>query len=426
MNDKTIEKTTAYNLCCSCGICKAVCPKSCIEYKKVNGQYIPLIDKQKCIQCGLCLNLCPGINMNYKTIYENSGQEYPKDIFIGEYRFCLNAFSKNNDIRKNGTSGGVVTQIVKNVLDKHKYDSAFLVDTFEYNTQVNVKQYFDISLYDKISKSRYISVSHENLIKYIVKNPEKKVIIVAVGCAVYGITKIIQNYKLNRNNYLILGLFCDNCLSYHVYDYFNKDNKLKELYFRTKENSGWPGNVKTISKNGKVNYYPAKKRQEVKKYFQLERCCYCVDKLNQLADISVGDNYTNKNNDIKGSNSLIIRTKIGEEIINDIKNELETNIISIQEICHAQKIDEKKKQADYIKSLYKSKNVSVCDDIINNSCVIDRKNLKNYRKKLKNINIGKQYNKKPYKLYISLYYIKISDKLKVLLKKILNNISRRQ
>ena len=181
----------------------------------------------------------------------------------------------------------------------------------------------------------------------------------------------------------------------------------------------------SINRTSNCNYYPAKKRQEVKKYFQLERCCYCVDKLNQLADISVGDNYTNKNNDIKGSNSLIIRTKIGEEIINDIKNELETNIISMQEICHAQKINEKKKQADYIKSLYKSKNVSVCDDIINNSCAINRRNLKNYRKKLKNINTGKQYNKKPYKLYISLYYIKISDKLKVLLKKILNNISRR-
>lgn len=425
MSNITIEKTVDNNLCCSCGICKAVCPKFCIEYKKNMGQYVPIIDKEQCIKCGLCLELCPGIHTNYKQIYKNLGQEYPKDIFVGNYIYCLNAFSRDEQIRKNGTSGGVITNIIQYLLKEKKYECAFLVDTFNYDKQVDVNKYDCIDDYKNISKSRYVSVSQANLIKHIIEYPTEKIIVVAVGCTVYGITKIIQKYKLNRNNYLILGLFCDNSLSYYIFDYFNQNNQLKDLYFRNKEKSGWPGDVKLILKNGEEKYYPAKKRQEVKRYFQLERCCYCIDKLNQLADISIGDNYTSHNKDIKGTNSLIIRTQQGKQIVEEMRDKIESYPISIEEIYQAQKIDIKKKQVDNIKILYKNTNISVCDDITSDSRQINNKNTKLYKRKLKDIGIGKQYSAKPYKLYISLHYVKLKNMIKKTIKNILSNIIRR-
>ncbi len=425
MSNITIEKTVDNNLCCSCGICKAVCPKFCIEYKKNMGQYVPIIDKEQCIKCGLCLELCPGIHTNYKQIYKNLGQEYPKDIFVGNYIYCLNAFSRDEQIRKNGTSGGVITNIIQYLLKEKKYDCAFLVDTFNYDKQVDVNKYDCIDDYKNISKSRYVSVSQANLIKHIIEYPTEKIIVVAVGCTVYGITKIIQKYKLNRNNYLILGLFCDNSLSYYIFDYFNQNNQLKDLYFRNKEKSGWPGDVKLILKNGEEKYYPAQKRQEVKRYFQLERCCYCIDKLNQLADISIGDNYTSHNKDIKGTNSLIIRTQQGKQIIEEMRDKIESYPISIEEIYQAQKIDIKKKQVDNIKILYKNTNISVCDDITSDSRQINNKNTKLYKRKLKDIGIGKQYSAKPYKLYVSLHYVRLKNMIKKTIKNILSNIIRR-
>lgn len=425
MSNITIEKTVDNNLCCSCGICKAVCPKFCIEYKKNMGQYVPIIDKEQCIKCGLCLELCPGIHTNYKQIYKNLGQEYPKDIFVGNYIYCLNAFSRDEQIRKNGTSGGVITNIIQYLLKEKKYECAFLVDTFNYDKQVDVNKYDCIDDYKNISKSRYVSVSQANLIKHIIEYPTEKIIVVAVGCTVYGITKMIQKYKLNRNNYLILGLFCDNSLSYYIFDYFNQNNQLKDLYFRNKEKSGWPGDVKLILKNGEEKYYPAKKRQEVKRYFQLERCCYCIDKLNQLADISIGDNYTSHNKDIKGTNSLIIRTQQGKQIVEEMRDKIESYPISIEEIYQAQKIDIKKKQVDNIKILYKNTNISVCDDITSDSRQINNKNTKLYKRKLKDIGIGKQYSAKPYKLYISLHYVKLKNMIKKTIKNILSNIIRR-
>lgn len=419
MSKETIEKTVKNNLCTSCGICKAVCPKKCIEYERNNDQYLPNVNKEQCIKCGLCLEMCPGISSDYKEQYEALKEEYPNDIFIGNYKYCLNAFSKNEDIRKNSTSGGIITSIVRHQLQKKKYNVAFLVDTFNYSTQVNVKEYEEITDYKNISKSRYVSVSQANLIEYMINNPEAKIIIVAVGCAVYGIVNVIRKYKLDRNNYLILGLFCDNSLSYNIFEYFNTDSQVKELYFRTKEKSGWPGNVKVILKDGNEKYYPANKRKEVKKYFHLERCLYCVDKLNQFADISIGDNYTEKNQDSKGSNSLIIRTQKGVDVIKELENEIEIYPVSFEEIEKSQRISDKKKQVDFIKAFYKDANINVCPDVVDDSNnTINATNMKIYKRKIKDINIGRNYINKPYKIWIALNYSRVINKIKRFIKNI--------
>ena len=70
-----------------------------------------------------------------------------------------------------------------------------------------------------------------------------------------------------------------------------------------------------------------------------ERCLYCVDKLNACADISLGDNYTGKDESKLGSNSVIIRTQIGANVWATAKDLLEIREISITDIQQAQAID---------------------------------------------------------------------------------------
>ena len=75
--------------------------------------------------------------------------------------------------------------------------------------------------------------------------------------------------------------------------------------------------------------------------------------------------------------------------------------------------------------MYKNTNISVCDDITSDSRQINNKNTKLYKRKLKDIGIGKQYSAKPYKLYISLHYVKLKNMIKKTIKNILSNIIRR-
>ena len=69
--------------------------------------------------------------------------------------------------------------LVKELLNK-EYEYVFTLDTYDYSTQLKTNKY-DINSYNlddisaqKFTKSRYLPVSHENLVEYIIKNKETK------------------------------------------------------------------------------------------------------------------------------------------------------------------------------------------------------------------------------------------------------------
>ena len=313
----TIESTVCNNLCISCGICKAVCPKDCIEFHKEKGMRLPAIDKNSCIECGKCYQVCPGKGFDY-TRFVNDTEE--SSFWFGSYRNVYTAYSLDEQRRSNGVSGGVVTELVYRLLEDKEYESAFLIGTHQYlRDEVAVKRYTAGQSLEDTQKSRYLPVSQEKAISYILSHRKEKVILVGTGCFVEGFMNVMDSYKLDRRQYFIIGLFCDKTMTGNVVDYFSRHSALKgqrmdKFFFRTKEAGGWPGGVQIISEEGRGMNLPNTERMKVKDYFQPERCLYCLDKLNMFADISVGDNYTGNNSDLRGSNSVIVRTEEGQRI----------------------------------------------------------------------------------------------------------------
>lgn len=349
---KTVIATTENNLCISCGACSAVCNFDAINMNYSKGLIVPQVNHEKCCECGKCLKVCPGKGINYKEMYSLINRKLPEDFYIGNDKFSSNVQSNDDSVLKNSTSGGFVTSIVRSLLKDEFFDIAFLVDTFNYADTVKTVGYNKDNDFNITSKSRYIPVVQTDAFLHIIKNPESKVIFVGTSCFVHALHKVIKMYKLDLNNYLIIGLFCDKTLNYNIFDYFKefeKNKSLNELYFRTKETSAWPGDVRLVFNDNTYKDLPAKSRMRVKSYFQPERCHYCLDKLNQFADISVGDNYTGKNSDDKGSNSVIIRTKQGEEFFNKCKNLFNVNSCKLNEIAVSQKINLRKRNLKFAK-----------------------------------------------------------------------------
>ena len=166
---------------------------------------------------------------------------------------------------------------------------------------------------------------------------------VGTSCAIRGLHAAIKKLNLNRTQFLLIGLFCDKVFNYNVISYFedtySPNAPLEALHFKNKESGGWPGDMKFFPKDGKPFYRPLADRAKAKAYFMPERCLYCVDKLNACADISLGDNYTGKDESKLGSNSVIIRTQIGANVWATAKDLLELREISITDIQQAQAID---------------------------------------------------------------------------------------
>ena len=88
---KSVAEIRDNNLCCSCGICKNVCPVNAIKYIRENGMFVPEIS-DACVSCGKCYKVCPSVQHSYEK--NNLHQ-----AMTGNLKFAINAWSKDSDIR---------------------------------------------------------------------------------------------------------------------------------------------------------------------------------------------------------------------------------------------------------------------------------------------------------------------------------------
>lgn len=342
---ENIQKVVDYGKCCSCGICSGVCPKSAISVEMENGILTPEVNKEECIQCGLCEDVCPGKSSisEYVSLNPNDVKTY----CIGAYRAAETCRSSDKILLEKATSGGIVSSVIYTLLkdkDAYGYAAAFTVKKNNFDSKVKTEICKEPEDLIGTEKSRYISVSQEDAVRYMLAHREEKIIITGTSCAIQGISNVIQRFQLKRDNYLLIGLFCDKLMSYHVWDYFDgfggNAGKLKELYFRDKGKNGWPGDLKLVQKDETV-FLPREMRSQVKDIFCHPRCIYCIDKLNRYADISVGDNYTQENAYPMGSSCVIVRSEGGMKAYEAVKNGCLANDTTIEKIVSSQEVSKK-------------------------------------------------------------------------------------
>ena len=342
MEQLTVQETVNNGLCCGCGVCKGICPRACISWKKEHGLYIPLIDNVKCIRCGLCSRVCPGLGHAYPPGYP------AVDAVTGTVLSCYTAWSRDARLRHVGASGGVVSTVIRELLSAGSYDGAFCLDSYDYREQLQTRLYSArevASCWEQSTtpKSRYLPVSHECAVAYMKSHPSARLILVGTSCAVRGLRAAAETLRLDPEQYLFLGLFCDKVFNYNILPYFEdtcaEGAPLKALHFKNKESGGWPGDLKLYPETGQPFFVSKKERERAKPYFMPERCLYCVDKLNVCADISLGDNYTGKEDSALGSNSVIIRTRKGLAAWDAARKALEIRDSSIDDIRNGKYLD---------------------------------------------------------------------------------------
>ena len=89
--------------CCGCLACLNACPKKCISPKTdAEGFSYPIADESICINCGICEKICPFLNP-----HKNSAS--PE---------CFAMQSKNCEILKKCSSGGVFPELAKETLSR--------------------------------------------------------------------------------------------------------------------------------------------------------------------------------------------------------------------------------------------------------------------------------------------------------------------
>lgn len=399
-----IVKVLEKKLCINCSSCAEVCPENCIKMIYKHGNYYPEVNG--CINCGLCTKVCPSINNSYdpsiitnETLYE--------DILLRSYI----AWNNNHNIRFNSTSGGLVTQLLLNLFDEKFVDYIFGVKSDGINNKVKYQLLTSKEDILSSSKSKYINPDMQDLLKHIKEYPDSKYAIVLLPCHIQAILNYIKLYKLNRENFYLIGLICGRTMNYNFIRYIEKvhlkKQKLVNIDYTSKEKNGYHADIKCIT-DGETVFLGQNIRKNVRDFFSNDRCIACGEKLNVMSDISFGDIlslpkiYTRD-----GESCVLVWSNRGAKLFDLVKSNIEIydKMVNLLRIHNIPGIVTKTKYG-IILDLYKLPNI-----------ILDKKLGRRLKAKMKIAKLGKR---KKYFNFVYMY-----SHLLILKKSVYAKVSKR-
>lgn len=323
--------------CTSCSACYNVCPKNAITMKEdKEGFKYPIIDEEKCIKCNLCSKVCPVLN------------KYTNDEIYLKKPEVMAAWSKDNNIRLDSTSGGVFSELAKKVIAEGGYICGAI-----YDTDWTVKHILtnDINKLPEIRSSKYLQSDTDLIYREIKEKLDngKTVLMCGSPCQIQG----IHNYLGKEYENLILCDFiCRGMNSPKIFikyiKYLEEKYKSKVVKVKFKNKTyGWHNfSTKVEFQNGK-KYIKSRYLDSYMigylKYnaFMRPSCYKCKFKaLPRAADITLADFWglekiNEKLDNDCGTSLILINTKKGERLFKSLEDSLQYTIVNSEKVFDA-------------------------------------------------------------------------------------------
>ncbi|MGB0796487.1 MAG: Coenzyme F420 hydrogenase/dehydrogenase, beta subunit C-terminal domain [Paracoccaceae bacterium] len=314
--------------CIGCGACAAVAPESIRIGFNRNGQYeaslhndslTTEIEKRVSYVCPFSDD---GPNEDDIAKLSYSGASGTKrDSRIGSYKSLYVGHVAESDFRDIGTSGGVITWTLAELLSTGKVDAVIHVVPsgqagkdvlFEFGVSKSVE---DVKVG---TKSRYYPVEMSSVLQTVMNTPGNYVV-VGLPCFIKAVRRLaLQDEVFASRVKFTVGLVCGHLKSRAFADYFAwnegiQPGKLEAIDFRVKQSSGPAGYYGVKVEGGGIQ-----EERLAKKYFgynwgynffRYSACDYCDDVFSETADLCVGDAWLpGYNADSKGNSVVVVRS----------------------------------------------------------------------------------------------------------------------
>lgn len=295
----------------------AVCAKKAIIMKNCEetGFLYPNINFDLCVDCNQCKNVCP--------VLKEKNNKSEKQVFA--------AYSLDENIRKNSSSGGIFTLLAENVLsnDGVVFGVSMTEDCMSAE-HIEVKTVNELS---KLRGSKYIQSNINNSYSKVREYLEdgKKVLFSGTPCQVAGLKAfLVKDYK----NLITTDFICHGVpspLAWQKYVKYREEeakSKTWKMFFRHKKNGWKTYSLQFIFENGTEYVQVLTKDLYMRGFLAdlyLRPSCYkCEFKNNNyksditLADFWGIDKIKPEWNDDKGVSLVVANTPMGLSIINSI------------------------------------------------------------------------------------------------------------
>jgi len=312
------EKIIRPRLCVTCGACVGYCPY--LEYK--DGRVLVLDQCQ--VLNGTCNLICPQLNLLKLGVEEQEAN--PNETF-------LIARSTNQEILFNAQYGGVVSTIISYLLEERIIDSAVLTNRGgEGSSRGTLVKSKEQAL--SCAGSRYTASGTLSALNIALKNKEKKIGVVGLPCQMKAVSLMEKHGRLEGAEIVKIGLFCTWALDYREFESLMKEVSFKPNKFDIPPP---PANVFVVQGKEERLEIPLEKLRPAIQ----TGCAICPDMTAQHGDISVG-----AAEGIEGYNTVIIRTKKGQDILDECSKKalLELKPLPQENLLHLKEASNNKRQ----------------------------------------------------------------------------------
>ena len=306
-------------LCTGCGLCTVIDPS--VQIIEKGGLLLPQsIPKYAGID-----SFCPGIGYNLKQmgaeLFPNSSYRYE----LGFYKNLLVTRSNSPTTLNNASSGGVITEICKYVLEKHLADG-IICTKYDYSSEKVRPVSFIACTEDDLllsQGSKYCPTSTLSILSEVIKHPENKYVLIGTPCQIAGFRKYsLTHTSLKNQVVLCISNFCGGYRDFRELDFFiHKVAGFKRASFFRHRGGGQPGGMKIISEMGEEYTAPYPDYAKLSHFVKVERCSLCMDAVAELADLSCGDAWLDYLKKDGPWSIAITRSEIAKSIVDRMINE---------------------------------------------------------------------------------------------------------
>ena len=355
-SSELFSTVVANGYCIGCGACAALDPGIEMRFNRY-GQY-EANAKNNYSPTSLAKRVCPFADGNAKedeignTLYGRDGKY---DAHVGHYLACYAGWVAESDFRANGSSGGLASWLLTELLERDLVDYVVHVASVAGSYGQPLFQFSISSTQAEVrskSKSRYYPVEMSGVIKQIIDRPGRY--------AVTGIPCFIKALRLASGESVILkerivfavGIVCGHLKSSAFAEMFAwqcgvAPTELTSIDFRTKL-----PNRAAFSYGVTVGGICEGRELSVTKptsellgsnwghgLFKYKACDFCDDVVGETADISLGDAWLPEYvADSAGTNVVVVRSPILMSILVDAvgAGRLHLDSIPVEKVVESQ------------------------------------------------------------------------------------------
>lgn len=298
--------------CSGCAECAYICPRDAIRMiPDEEGFSYPEIDTEKCVECGACEKKCPA----------NNRADYPG---LAAYA----AYSKDNAIRLNSSSGGIFSHLAEAVI---KEGGAVVGAGFGEQLEVVHKSCETLESLSQLRGSKYVQSNVAEAYKEIERllSEGKMVLFSGTPCQ----CSAVRNAFGNKENLLLVDFICHGVPSPLVWKKYVTESFEGATFAAFRDKSrGWEEfSMRIDSEKGTycTNLYNDPYLRLFLQNTVLRSSCYeCSWKGdNYASDITLADFWGISKvfphmNDNKGVSVVVVRSEAGEKAFRDIRESL--------------------------------------------------------------------------------------------------------